>query len=131
MADNDTDAPTNRSYTPVRGVAVLDAEVQRGEHRLDAIEKRLRMVEDWKSALAGVSGQPGALAQLTQEIEEMQETHAGALKDYGTKVELNFGKHDERISAVEHVTLKILVTAGAASLVGGGMVALALHFLGH
>ena len=123
---NDSDQPPNRSLTPVRGMAVLDAEMLHVLTKVADVERRAGKIEAWKNAMAGAEGQPGAFAQLINEVKEMKEMHEAA---HGT-VSSRFDEQGKRLSDVEHLGFKIVAMASAGSLVGGGVMALVLHLLG-
>jgi hypothetical protein len=100
--------------TPVRGVAVLDAEVQSLERRVHSHDRRLRDIEQWQAALNGVAGTPGVIYAIGKDLTEVSETIA---------------KHHARLSGVEHIFTKVLAVAGACSLVGGVVTSFVLHWL--
>jgi hypothetical protein len=112
--------------TPARGVAVLDAEVVHLRIDVDRHDKRMRNLEQWQAALAGVTGAPGAIQKLSEEMEEMRSSYDAKL----AAVHVTQLDHGTRITGVEHITFKIVATAGVCSLLGGALAAFVFKLIG-
>ena len=110
-----TDQFESHTPTPVRGVAVIDAELARLEHEQDEHAREISTLKNLRALLLGMEGQPGTLTLIHKGIEDMKAM---------------FGKLSDRVDGHDHIFTKIIAVAGAASLVGGAIAAFVFHLLG-
>ena len=128
--DGDTDPPPpnrqhKRALTPVSGVNFLEAETERLSNELEKSNRQLRALQDWKSAMAGAQGQPGALQSFQRDLEEVKKD----LAEHRGKAEQFWSTVDGRLRELEHTAFKVIATATIAASVVGGIVGVAMHYV--